>query len=59
MRRPLFASAVLVGCAPIAFASCPAADHKPRLEIVVDHGPVAYDFRRTRQQLIELPVRPG
>jgi len=56
IRRSLLAATVLVGLAPAGFAAdCPAADHNPQLDVVVDDGAIAYDFTRTRQQLTELP----
>jgi len=58
--RHILAAALLVGAAPASMAAdCPAADRKPRIEIVIDDRNVAYDFTRTRAQMTDVPRELG
>jgi hypothetical protein len=56
----VLAAAMLAGLASASMAAdCPAADRKPRLEVVIDDGAVVYDFTRTRAQMTDLPRELG
>ena len=58
--RLVLAAALIVGSASANMAAdCSAADRKPQVDIVIDDGSAAYDFTRTRAQMIDVPRELG